>query len=332
MIWTIILEYNHPMPFIGMLGYYIPKILSIVVYSIVKPIGYAPVTECRRKVKYFMFYELIYSNCIFTSSLLSTIFTKLEKSDLQWIIAILLPIFKECFKFSLAKVMHKLVGKNNEKANVALGIRVNVSFGVFVATRLPGARSITVICITASDFLMQLFMSFQIIQLYKNVASGESEEIDSDKQKAVIKLALAEISEGLVPLAYALCFAMAYYGPNAKLIGNIGIELWAYKAVNDVNWTFGVLFGLFFLDLISFFLNGFIIWTYCKVNIVLEICNILHKYWYIIAVMLANYIFLYFISNDINFGNDWTFNFCWILRNDKFKLTCNSSNLSLDKL
>ena len=49
-----------------------------------------------------------------------------------------------------------------------------------------------------------------------------------------MKLVLAEIVEGLVPLAYAIGFAMAYYGPNGHLVGNVLTDMWAYEKVEDV--------------------------------------------------------------------------------------------------
>ena len=66
-----------------------------------------------------------------------------------------------------------------------------------------------------------------------------------------MKLVLAELCEGLTPLAYAISFSMAYYGPNAELLGNIKSDYWHYEAVQDVSWTFLVLLGYFQLTLSS---------------------------------------------------------------------------------
>ena len=319
-LWTILLGYNHPMPFIGIYGYFAARFLSIVAFSVMLPTTSTTKKENKQKFNNFMLYELIHSISILWHSLLSTIFTKLEKSDLQWIMAILLPTTKESTKLVLSKVMYRIVGTNNEKANVALIIRVNVAFGVFVSTRLPGARSTTVTCIAAGDFLIQLVMCLHIITLHKKLESEENQTYEIDKRRAIVKLVLAEMCEGLVPLAYGFCFAMAYYGPNSKLIGNIGADIWAYKAVEDVTWTILLLFGLFLIDLFSMVLNGAIIWIYCKVSIIQEFLIVLQEYWYIMAVMLANSVFLHFFSNDINVGFDWTFQFCWAMQNEKTKL------------
>ena len=328
-IWSILLEYNYPMPFIGLFCNYTARFLSIAGFPVTLPIKPLNESESSKKMKCFMLYEFLCSISALSRGLLSFIFTKLENSDLECIMAILIPIFKEFTKFCLSKVMHKIVGTQNEKANAALGIRVNVNFGVFVVTRLPGARIITVICIAASDILIQLMMSFQIVWLHKKVNKKEENIYEAEKRKATLALSLAEVCEGLVPLSYALCFAMAYYGPNAKLIGNVGNDLWAYKAISDISWTYLVLFGLLLIDFLSLLLNAIIIWIYANVKLMEECSSALQKYWQIIAVMLASTLSSYFFSNDVNLGFDWTFNFCWTVEEMNYKY--NSSLESYQK-
>ena len=115
---------------------------------------------------------------------------------------------------------------------------------MFVAVSLVGARSLTMFCMVMVDFLIQLNMTYQIIKLQKNVTFNDDEKSRKEKRTAVLKLTLAELSEGLVPLAYAMCFSMAYYGPNANLIGNVKNGYWHFKAVKEANWTFIVMLGL----------------------------------------------------------------------------------------
>ena len=46
-------------------------------------------------------------------------------------------------------------------------------------------------------------------------------------------LALSELIEFITPLAFMVAFIFAYYGPNAKLIGQIAITIWQYEAIED---------------------------------------------------------------------------------------------------
>ena len=72
------------------------------------------------------------------------------------------------------------------------------------------------------EFLIQLKMTRQIVNLHKKVITNGDEKLRIERQKAKLVLVLAKLCEGLLPIAYAICFSMAYYGPNAKLMGNIG--------------------------------------------------------------------------------------------------------------
>ena len=80
----------------------------------------------------------------------------------------------------------------------------------------------------------------------------------------VTKLALAEITEGMVPLAYAIGFAMAYFGPCGNLIGNVLCQIWAYQKVTNVGRLFFIQFFLFAVDAICMVFKHdatFKIWT-----------------------------------------------------------------------
>ena len=103
-----------------------------------------------------------------------------------------------------------MIGTENERANVSLGATINFFYGVFVAARLSGARNVTVFGIVVGDFLLQLRMTYQIVQLHKKIANHEDKNLKKEKRKVIINLVLSEMCEGLVPLAYAICFAIRF--------------------------------------------------------------------------------------------------------------------------
>ena len=133
--------------------------------------------------------------------------------------------------------------------------------------------------------------------------------------------------EGLVPLAYAVSFAMAYYGPNANLLGNGENNFWPVKVVEDVSWTFQVMLGLFLMDLVCLSLNSSILWIFCKVNLFKEFCLALRKYWYILAVKMTNDVFLHFFYKDVNVANDISGKFVWIRNEVNITLNTNSTEI-----
>ena len=128
----------------------------------------------------------------------------------------------------------------------------------------------------------------------------------------------AELSEGLIPLGYAIGFAMAYYGPNANLMGNVKNEEWQRKAVDDASWTFLVMSGLFAMDLFCLLLNSTIIWIFSHINLFEEFCNAIKKYWHIMALKMIANIYTHFLFLDVNNGYDKTLIFDWITSNKTF--------------
>ena len=149
-------------------------------------------------------------------------------------------------------------------------------------------------------------MCYEIVKLHMKVTTLENDQARMDKQKAVLKLLLAELSEGLVPLAYAIGFSMAYYGPNGHLIGNVRNGYWKYQIVCDASWTLLVMFGLFSLDLIFLLLNFRILWVYGNVNLFDEFCMTMQKYWQIIGLRMISDIYIHFLFKDVNLAVDWT--------------------------
>ena len=167
-------------------------------------------------------------------------------------------------------------------------------------------------------------MTYQIVKLHKYVIFQDDEKIKTNKRKAILKLVLVELCEGLVPLAYAISFTMAYYGENAELIGNVRNGYWQYKAVDDASRTLILMFVFFAVDLVCLLLNSISIWTCAKVNIFKQFCLVLKNYWFILALKLVQNIYFDFLSNDVNLGVDFTFQFEWIAMNQN--LSTNSTS------
>ena len=100
-------------------------------------------------------------------------------------------------------------------------------------------------------------------------------------------LVLTERIETLVPLTYMICFAIAYYGPNAEILGRVKLDLWQYKPVLDFGNYMTNVFILFVIDFLSLVINGIILRTTCNINIFKIVQNIQSEFWLIMAVQQA---------------------------------------------
>ena len=100
-------------------------------------------------------------------------------------------------------------------------------------------------------------------------------------------LVLTERIETLVPLTYMICFAIAYYGPNAEILGNFKLDLWQFKPVLDIGNYMTNVFILFVFDFMSLVINGIILRTTCNIDIFKIFQNIQSEFWLIMAVQQA---------------------------------------------
>ena len=100
-------------------------------------------------------------------------------------------------------------------------------------------------------------------------------------------LTLAERIETLVPLSYIICFAIAYYGPNAEILGSVKMNLWQYKPVQDIGSYMTNLAMLFAVDFMSLIINGVVLKMTCNINMWKVLQKTQSEFWILIAVQQA---------------------------------------------
>ena len=326
-IWTKVLEYNHPMPMVKQYGFFPTKIASISSILLILPTDFLNEDESKKKLKSFVLYQFSWQLLIVLKALLIETFEKLENTDAQCVIALLVPMAESFTSFIFGKIMNKIVGQDNERANFSLEAQINVHFRLMSATYLLRARNVTFVSTVIVDILLQMIMTYQIIKWHKKVTVDQNEILKKKKRNAVLNLVLVELCEGLVPLAYALSFSMAYYGPNAELLGNVKSEYWQYEAVEDVSGTFLVMLWLFVMGIVCLALSSSILWIFSRVNLFKEFGSVLKKYWFILAVKLVYDVYLHFYVHDINFGNDATRQYDWITDVKNISATSNMTEI-----
>ena len=84
-----------------------------------------------------------------------------------------------------------------------------------------------------------------------------------------------------------ICFAIAYYGPNAETLGNVKLDLWHFKPVLDIKNYMKNLFMLFSVDFMSLVINWIILRRTCNINIFKIFKKLQSEFWLIMAVQQA---------------------------------------------
>ena len=84
--------------------------------------------------------------------------------------------------------------------------------------------------------------------------------------------------------AYCLCFLMAYYGPNATILGNVKNGYWQYSAVTNIDTTIMWIGIMFFIDFGSTILSAFLLFHFCKLNIFKMYLLLQKEMWHVLSV------------------------------------------------
>ena len=88
-------------------------------------------------------------------------------------------------------------------------------------------------------------------------------------------------------MTYILLNIMAFFGPNGEILGNIRLTIWHYQAITDIGAFTQTIGTLLCVDFLSFLINGILLWTFCKINIVTELKNLQKQFWFYMACMEA---------------------------------------------
>ena len=154
--------------------------------------------------------------------------------------------------------------------------------------------------------------------------------------RKIEEIVVNERVEGIIPLVYLTLIVMAYYGPNANLLGNIKLQIWQYESqIGDIEKFITNIILLLFVDFLSFLVNGAFIWNFCKVNVLSVFMKIQKSFWLyfanteVLLLMLVKKVhnqnklyhrYRMFSKNKlqefqnlcISGGNDLTLEFKWI--------------------
>ena len=100
---------------------------------------------------------------------------------------------------------------------------------IFLSVCVGGlATDATLYILIATDFIINNYFAVMTWRAKKNITEKSLQKL----KKSVQILVLAESLEIIIPLAYLLCFVIAYYGPNADILGNIKNGYWQYQEIS----------------------------------------------------------------------------------------------------
>ena len=292
-IWTLVFEYNPPMPFAGLLVMIEDTVLCVLVglklFAILKS------TEETKILLKALLYALYVLVAIYSYDGV-TIMIEVLPSQIQWIVSIVLPMLKGFHTWAAKQLLKKTRPCNLEVSLVNLDLWFESNHAFYEALILANVTEVTMYSMLVVQFLMHLYSCYQIIRLHRKVQndSSEFEETNSAIKEAVFGLVLSETLEVLIPLVYAVTFVTTFFGPNAGIMGNFRNSYWQFEAIDGVEEELHLLFTMVGIDVAVGIISAGVLWVYCNINIFLEFCQFMKTYWSWTAIKFSTMLFQVF--------------------------------------
>ena len=301
-IWTLFLNRNPPMPFGelpgGMLGWYIT---IFVLRAVFFPAEKRKDPDFKNRLNNYVYYLIVWSLIPWQELFMDGIFTLLTSYDVQFLMALVIPLFRSFVEWILPKFFNKACGykkgwtkaEENEPAAFCLETQIAQAYSMYIAVRLTmfSPENLTTGCILGVECLINLYHCFQIIRIHNKIGANDDNEQNSvlkaEKKSALVSLITLEFIEASIPLIYAMGLFLAYYGPNAKLMIGIKSEYFGVPPITDLPSVLSVLFLMAGIDALGGILVGVLLGYFCKINIIKELSIILQKYWIHLSIFMG---------------------------------------------
>ena len=304
LLWTQYVGYNWPMPFWILIVAQAGDAIKLAIVWFLFPRDLRQNKEFRNRLKFYIIYFLTWNFIGYAEILMDLIFFELTKYqmenevEVQWLMAFVIPIFRGCFEWLLPKPFNKALGykkgwtklDEDVPATFAMETQITDIFTLYVAVRLGSAEQFTVLCILGVEFCLNLFTCFRIIRLHQKIGKNNDEENKlwkAEKQSAIISLITVEVIEVLIPFAYAMAYATAYYGPNAEMMTGVKSTYFDQMPVTDIQSVLSFLFMMCGIDALGAMFIAILLGLFCKINFVKEYCKIMKKNWITLAIYMS---------------------------------------------
>ena len=285
--WVFILGYVWPIPFNGY------GIISVGWWNIIINFWFQCPKSWRRdlKIRKKILWGILFVNMSYaaeiTYKLLLTAFQMVDR-NFQWPFVIVVVVVRELNGLLMSYFGRKINGYQDMFTDTLAKHLAAIRHILFLSISLGSvATETTSYLILGSDFVINLLHCFQI--LWYNNTGGEGNE--KKKVNALLSLVINEATEFVLPISYGIIVTMAYYGPNAELIGNIKNGLWHYTAIERFDNSMFWITTLFLADLASTVVSFILLKVFCKINIVTMFLRIQKHVGFLFAIQQA-----YFIS------------------------------------
>ena len=86
--------------------------------------------------------------------------------------------------------------------------------------------------------------------------------------------------KSIITLTYIIIVLMAYFGPNAEIIGNINLAIWQYqRPIEDIKLFVWNVSLFLLVDICSFIMNSLLLWCFCQIDLIKVLMKLQKEFW-----------------------------------------------------
>ena len=259
-IWTYHLEYQFPMPFLGLILVSSMMFIFLPILWFKLPPEWRENSKLQRRMMLFAFLTILNPVVDFGYTL---ILENIRNAENQHFVALALPVMREINLWIALKLIDYCYNEDDWGTKIFFQYEISTKYAVLLCYVIGSfATDTTSWLLMSVDFLLNIFLCLWIVWSRKRHPDKMQKQIVSLQE-----LAVYELSEFHAPLSFILVITTAFYGPNAGIIGNVGNSYWAFSEIQDIYKTLGSMGFFFLVDFSSTLVCATILWFTCQINL-----------------------------------------------------------------
>ena len=306
--WVKVLHLTYPVPMIGALNSVVGVLSMVFALWFCFPQHWRRLPRFKARMQYLSFAQLFILLMSIEYWVLSWLFFVMPL-DYQWALAFVLPFTREAGGSILTRICVKARCRTDSSSDLVSTNLAITYHSLFLSVCIANsATELTIWILLVIDFLINICFTIRIYQLKKDFSAKNLEKIC----ELVQVLVLSEFLEMMIPLGYLLCFAAAYYGPNAHILGNIKNSYWQYQEVRDMWNSSCNLILLISIDSLSFIMSFVMLYFVSSINLFKVLLHLQTEYGLVFAIHQAFLLEYLFCTIAIACAFDFTLEFDWL--------------------
>ena len=286
-LWVHLLERNWPFPWLGitMTTFMVFLLLPTIWFGF--PEDWRKNPEFRKRLKNCIWMQLYGVAINFLYFFYYGILAGTKDTNYQPISALVLTVIREVNVWVWSKLVAKMANGDEQGAQMVAGYNIGGRHGIHVCNTIGGIASAnTAYLLLGIDFSINIYLAVKVVWLRKRGQEKIGQQID-----LIQALVLNELLEFIIPLGFLAVQAMAYYGPNAGIMLDVGAEIWTGGKIDNIWDASNAILWFFCLDFISVIVTGTILWVFGKINLFKAFC-MLTKEFFVPLTLIPAYLIM----------------------------------------